>query len=206
MYRKLVCCLIATGALVMACGDDDDSSDGDGGTAGTGGTARGGNAGTGGTTPRGGTGGDAGSDTGGTAGMGEGGGVACASDDPASCVDDATISVCDPDAGNTYQPLSCADDFCPALGLEEGPCEAEGGDATCACGDPIDADCFAGADELCSCYQGSEGECLTDGDLYAWYLACLEGDADSEEIVRCFATGGASLQECSRTVAECVAD
>jgi hypothetical protein len=109
--------------------------------------------------------------------------------------------LCDPEADDTLQPFSCSD-FCSTLGLDAGDCVEDGADTTCDCGDPVDEECFAGAEEVCSCLQGTDVECLTDADRFAWYKACVDGEAETEDIVRCFAEG--SAQACSRSVEDCV--
>jgi hypothetical protein len=214
MYRKSLLCLFAAGAFAISCGDDDPpSGDGgspdrggsagkggtsgkggssgtdDGGEPGTGGTGKGGAAGKGGT-----------SGSSGTAGGGGGDAEPCEEGDAPQCSDSSTIILCDPEADSTLQAFTC-DDFCSTLGLESGDCVEDGADTTCDCGDPVDEECFAGAEEVCSCLQGTEIECLTDGDRFAWYKACVDGEAD-EEIVRCFAEG--SMQVCSRSIEDCV--
>jgi hypothetical protein len=225
MYRKSLLCLIAAGAFAFSCGEDDPPSSGDGGNdkggsssgkggsssgkGGSSGTNEGGEPGTGGTATggRGGTAGKGGSATGGdsgSAGAGDGGGgnvVPCEADDPPQCGDSSTILLCDPDADSTLQAFSCDDDFCRGLGLGPGPCVEDGEDTTCRCGEPLDEECYAGAEEICSCLQGTEIECVTDADRFAWYRACLDGEAE-EDVVRCFAEN--SAQACFKTLDQCI--
>jgi hypothetical protein len=202
--------------LAVGCGSDEvtsDSSDeataggnGVAGQIGVGGGTSGSSGTSGGSNNSAGRGGSSGSQAGAPLAGSSSGGVPSLCDpatEPVVCVDDENIRGC---TGDGVIETSTCQQVCEVeLRFQPGACVTDAEGSGCDCGDPLNPECFTGADAFCAC-----AGCTIDDFLLA-YLACDDVNQPTvTEALLCFAglvtedATGAPMIDCAAAETECL--